>query len=99
MNNRHHDPIFSFELFPPKTPAGLETMQATVKNLGALGPAFYSVTYGAGGSTRDRTDNIGACTGTDGRKADGIIITHHRSNRYAQDEGKKHPCHQCHCSC
>ena len=55
MNTRHQDPVFSFELFPPKTPAGLETMQAAVKNLGALGPAFFSVTYGAGGSTRDRT--------------------------------------------
>lgn len=48
-------PIFSFELFPPKTDKGVQNMQASVKRLNALAPAFFSVTYGAGGSTRERT--------------------------------------------
>ena len=46
---------FSFELFPPKTPQGFEKMQAAVKKLNGLAPEFFSVTYGAGGSTRERT--------------------------------------------
>ena len=46
---------FSFELFPPKTPQGFEKMQAAVKKLNTLAPEFFSVTYGAGGSTQDRT--------------------------------------------
>ena len=46
---------FSFELFPPKTPAGMEKLKATVTDLRALGPEFLSVTYGAGGSTQERT--------------------------------------------
>lgn len=46
---------FSFELFPPKTDKGFVKMQATVDTLQALNPDFFSVTYGAGGSTRDRT--------------------------------------------
>jgi methylenetetrahydrofolate reductase (NADPH) len=48
-------PIFSFEFFPPKTDDGRTALLATVAELGTLGPAFVSVTYGAGGSTRDRT--------------------------------------------
>lgn len=46
---------FSFELFPPKTEAGFEKMQQTVQQLQALDPAYFSVTYGAGGSTQQRT--------------------------------------------
>jgi len=46
---------FSFELFPPKTPAGMEKLQANVTELNRLGPRYFSVTYGAGGSTRERT--------------------------------------------
>ncbi len=46
---------FSFELFPPKTAQGRERLQATVAELRPLGPEYFSVTYGAGGSTRDRT--------------------------------------------
>jgi len=46
---------FSFELFPPKTEQGFEKMQQTVKQLQSLSPAFFSVTYGAGGSTQKRT--------------------------------------------
>jgi methylenetetrahydrofolate reductase (NADPH) len=55
MTDTNADTVFSFELFPPKTPGGLEKLQATVKNLNELGPAFFSVTYGAGGSTQERT--------------------------------------------
>ncbi len=46
---------FSFELFPPKTEKGMEKLKTTVSRLQALGPEYFSVTYGAGGSTRERT--------------------------------------------
>lgn len=46
---------FSFELFPPKTAEGMEKLKATVLDLSNLGPEYFSVTYGAGGSTRERT--------------------------------------------
>ena len=45
----------SFEFFPPNTPAGSEKLKTVVAELGALKPEFFSVTYGAGGSTRDKT--------------------------------------------
>jgi len=48
----------SFEFFPPKTDAGLEKLQTEQEKLQILKPDFYSVTYGAGGSTRDRTLHI-----------------------------------------
>jgi methylenetetrahydrofolate reductase (NADPH) len=46
---------FSFEFFPPNTPEGREKLRVTTRQLAQLGPKFFSVTYGAGGSTRDRT--------------------------------------------
>lgn len=46
---------FSFEFFPPRTTRGRAALIRTAKRLGEYDPAFYSVTYGAGGSTRDRT--------------------------------------------
>ena len=49
------EPVFSFEFFPPKTEEGERTLQETLRTLRALEPSFVSVTYGAGGSTRERT--------------------------------------------
>lgn len=46
---------FSIEFFPAKTDVGAEKLREVANRLGALGPEFFSVTYGAGGSTRDRT--------------------------------------------
>jgi methylenetetrahydrofolate reductase (NADPH) len=46
---------FSFEFFPPKTPEGMEKLRATRRQLAQLHPTFFSVTYGAGGSTREGT--------------------------------------------
>jgi len=48
-------PQFSFEFFPPKTPDGIENLRQTRQALAAYHPEFFSVTFGAGGSTRDRT--------------------------------------------
>ncbi|MGB5011206.1 MAG: methylenetetrahydrofolate reductase [NAD(P)H] [Candidatus Dechloromonas phosphoritropha] len=45
----------SIEFFPPQTPEGMEKLRATWARLAELKPAFFSVTYGAGGSTRERT--------------------------------------------
>lgn len=45
----------SFEFFPPNTPVGDEKLKTVVQDLGALKPEFFSVTYGAGGATRDKT--------------------------------------------
>jgi methylenetetrahydrofolate reductase (NADPH) len=48
-------PLFSFEFFPPQTPEGVKKLSATRKQLALLKPEFFSVTFGAGGSTQDRT--------------------------------------------
>ncbi|MEQ1438381.1 methylenetetrahydrofolate reductase [NAD(P)H], partial [Fontimonas sp. SYSU GA230001] len=50
-----HEIHFSFELFPPRTPAGAEKLPAIVAQLAAVQPAFFSVTYGAGGSDQQGT--------------------------------------------
>jgi len=61
---RHHEPLFaqargdiavSFEFFPPKSDAMAETLWSSIQTLAPLEPRFVSVTYGAGGSTRERT--------------------------------------------
>ncbi len=49
------EPVFSFEFFPPKNDAGVEALFETIRALRPLGPAYVSVTWGAGGSTRGRT--------------------------------------------
>jgi methylenetetrahydrofolate reductase (NADPH) len=51
-------PVFSFEFFPPKTEAGEHNLYAALTELRELEPAFVSVTYGAGGSTREKTIEI-----------------------------------------
>ena len=47
--------LFSFEFFPPQTPEGVVKLAATRKQLATLKPEFFSVTFGAGGSTQERT--------------------------------------------
>jgi methylenetetrahydrofolate reductase (NADPH) len=47
--------VFSFEFFPPKTPEGKVKLRATWQQLATLNPRFFSVTFGAGGSTREGT--------------------------------------------
>ncbi|MET0603726.1 MAG: methylenetetrahydrofolate reductase [NAD(P)H] [Baekduia sp.] len=49
------EPTFSFEFFPPKTAAGEENFERALQELAPLDPSFVSVTYGAGGTTRDKT--------------------------------------------
>jgi methylenetetrahydrofolate reductase (NADH) len=51
-------PTFSFEFFPPKTPETAETLYQTIRDLESYMPHFVSVTYGAGGSTRDLTHDL-----------------------------------------
>jgi methylenetetrahydrofolate reductase (NADPH) len=46
---------FSFEFFPPNTPDGQVKLRETIRQLAQLNPKFFSVTFGAGGSTRERT--------------------------------------------
>ena len=54
MTTRLAVPV-SFEFFPPNTPVGSEKLKTVVSELATVGPEFFSVTYGAGGSTRDKT--------------------------------------------
>ena len=52
----HSSPVpISFEFFPPNTPVGSEKLKSVVQDLAAVKPEFFSVTYGAGGATRDKT--------------------------------------------
>ncbi|HKW98176.1 MAG TPA: methylenetetrahydrofolate reductase [NAD(P)H] [Bryobacteraceae bacterium] len=51
-------PTFSFEFFPPKSDEAARQLEQTISELRPLGPSFVSVTYGAGGSTRERTIEI-----------------------------------------
>jgi methylenetetrahydrofolate reductase (NADPH) len=84
-------PTFSFELFPPKTPEGMDKLKGQVERLNAVGPRYFSCTYGAGGSTRERTfETVSwlrsqhidtaphlACVGSD-RAEVAEILTHYR---------------------
>src|SRR2546423_11754092 len=49
------EPTFSFEFFPPKSEEGEENLRAALAELATYLPSFVSITYGAGGSTRERT--------------------------------------------
>ncbi|MAY36069.1 MAG: methylenetetrahydrofolate reductase [NAD(P)H] [Spongiibacteraceae bacterium] len=65
---------YSFEFFPPKTDLGREKLQTVRAELNKLGPEFFSVTYGAGGSTRDNTVGI-----VKAMKAEGLSVAPHLS--------------------
>jgi methylenetetrahydrofolate reductase (NADPH) len=54
-SQKRHPRTYSFEFFPPKTAEGAEKLRETRRQLERLNPKFFSVTFGAGGSTRDRT--------------------------------------------
>jgi methylenetetrahydrofolate reductase (NADPH) len=55
---KQNQPALSFEFFPPKTPEGSETLFQTISELSPLEPVYVSVTYGAGGSTRQLTHDL-----------------------------------------
>src|ERR1039457_7159328 len=55
LTDGHRTPAISFEFFPPKTEEMERSLWETIKRLTPLAPKFVSVTYGAGGSTRERT--------------------------------------------
>lgn len=78
-----HLPTFSFEFFPPKTEEGLQKLYATIEHLAELSPAYVSVTYGAGGSTRDRTVELAAHI----RHAIGLeTVAHLTGNSHTREE-------------
>jgi len=54
-SQRHYDKVYSFEFYPPKTIEGKERLHRVQRELAALNPRFFSVTYGAGGSTTQYT--------------------------------------------
>ena len=51
-------PTFSFEFFPPKSERASESLFETIKDLESLAPSYVSITYGAGGTTRERTHDL-----------------------------------------
>ncbi len=64
-----NSPHISFEFFAAKTDEGNAKLKTTARELNKFNPEFYSVTYGAGGSTRDTTKNIVLSLQTDGYSA------------------------------
>ncbi|MDP1774363.1 MAG: methylenetetrahydrofolate reductase [NAD(P)H] [Methylobacter sp.] len=55
QSQKNHPQLFSFEFYPPKTEEGAASLQVVYSKLAKLNPDFFSVTFGAGGSTRDKT--------------------------------------------
>ncbi len=74
---------FSFEFFPPKDEAGEEVLWRSISELEPLGPTFVSVTYGAGGTTRDRTVAI---TGRIARETSMVPMAHLTCVGHTTDE-------------
>jgi methylenetetrahydrofolate reductase (NADPH) len=62
---KREGPTFSFEFFPPKTPEGHRQLWQAIRELESLRPSFVSITYGAGGSTRDTTVSVTERVATD----------------------------------
>ncbi|MGW3602631.1 methylenetetrahydrofolate reductase [NAD(P)H] [Micromonospora sp. NPDC005161] len=62
---RDRQPTFSFEFFPPKTEVGERLLWQAIRELESLRPSFVSITYGAGGSTRDTTVSVTERIATD----------------------------------
>jgi methylenetetrahydrofolate reductase (NADPH) len=74
---------FSFEFFPPKDEAGEQVLWRSIRELEPLRPAFVSVTYGAGGTTRDRTVAI---TGRIARETSMLPMAHLTCVGHTTDE-------------
>ena len=55
QSQKKFKPTFSFELFPPQSEQGIEKLRQTRRQLAQLNPKYFSVTFGAGGSTREHT--------------------------------------------
>jgi methylenetetrahydrofolate reductase (NADPH) len=55
MTKKNKADLFSFEFYPPKTEEGAVNLEKVHQELAQLNPDFFSVTFGAGGSTRDKT--------------------------------------------
>lgn len=55
---QNNNPTISYEFFPPKTPKGWAALYQTLGTIGDISPDFVSVTYGAGGTTRDKTVSL-----------------------------------------
>jgi methylenetetrahydrofolate reductase (NADPH) len=74
-SQRSYPKAFSFEFFPPKTPQGVDKLREVSNGFAALKPCFFSVTFGAGGSTRDNTFN----TVIDLKSRTGVDVAPHLS--------------------
>ena len=57
-SQKKYPPVYSLEFFPPKTADGIAKLEVTSQQLATLKPRFFSVTFGAGGSTRERTFEV-----------------------------------------
>jgi len=83
---RRAAPCFSFEFFPPKTPEGEAQLFEALHDLKDLGPGYVSVTYGAGGSTREKTVDLTARI----RRETGIeAMAHFTCVGHSRDEARE----------